>query len=62
MIDELGLDECKVEYGETPYGWKGDVPVIRLDSSFLESTGWKCNYNSFQAIQASVKDMVKRFI
>ena len=61
VINELGLEKCEVEYGNTPYGWKGDVPILRLDSSFIESTGWKCKYNSRQAIKASVRDMVRRF-
>ena len=39
-------------------GWKGDVPVVRFDSSKIESLGWKCSRNSAQAIRDSMQSML----
>ncbi|WP_019217533.1 NAD-dependent epimerase/dehydratase family protein [Legionella tunisiensis] len=40
-------------------GWKGDVPVVRLNSEKMHSLGWRCQRNSAQAMEASVLAMIK---
>jgi len=43
-------------------GWKGDVPIVRFDSSKIESLGWKCERNSAQAIRDSLISMRKELV
>jgi UDP-glucose 4-epimerase len=38
-------------------GWKGDVPIVRFDSSKIQSLGWKCTRNSAEAIRDSMAAM-----
>lgn len=38
-------------------GWKGDVPVIRLDSERLRSLGWRSSRSSREAIRAAMDAM-----
>ena len=38
-------------------GWKGDVPVVRLDSTKLRSLGWRSQRTSREAIRASLDAM-----
>ena len=38
-------------------GWKGDVPVVRLDSEKIRGRGWKNEFTSKEAIERSVKSM-----
>ncbi|MGQ3889794.1 NAD-dependent epimerase/dehydratase family protein [Legionella sp. CNM-1927-20] len=40
-------------------GWKGDVPVVRLNIEKIHSLGWHCKQNSAQAIQSSALAMIK---
>ncbi|MFI4917958.1 MAG: NAD-dependent epimerase/dehydratase family protein [Legionellales bacterium] len=39
-------------------GWKGDVPVVRLNTDKMRSLGWDCKYNSEQAITAAAYAML----
>jgi len=50
----LGLENVKYLYSGGDRGWKGDVPVIRLDSSKIRALGWKNKYTTKQAIYESV--------
>ena len=54
ILDELNLSP-KVEYGSEPKGWIGDNPLIRLDTTRIESLGWKPRFS----IQESVRETVR---
>lgn len=55
-VDCLGLDPAAVafRFGEGPRGWKGDVPVVRLDTTKIEATGWRCGHNSREAFRRAL--------
>ncbi len=38
-------------------GWKGDVPIVRLNSGRLRATGWENRYTAKQAIRQSLEEM-----
>jgi UDP-glucose 4-epimerase len=38
-------------------GWKGDVPIIRINSSKIRSFGWKNQYNCNEAMERSLSSM-----
>ncbi|MEP7147046.1 MAG: NAD-dependent epimerase/dehydratase family protein [bacterium] len=38
-------------------GWKGDVPVVRLNSDKIRSKGWKNKYSSAEAIKLSIQSI-----
>ena len=40
-------------------GWKGDVPVVRLNSDRIRALGWSSHRNSRQAIQAALMAMMQ---
>lgn len=50
-----GISEIKYNYGGERAGWRGDVPIVQLDTSRLISLGWKPQRNSRQAIVAALK-------
>jgi UDP-glucose 4-epimerase len=58
VIKGIGLKDVKITYTGGNIGWKGDVPVVRLDSSKLEKLGWKCKYNSRQAVEETIKNII----
>ncbi len=35
-------------------GWKGDVPVVRLNTDRIQSLGWKCQRSTYAALKASI--------
>ena len=51
---------CAVyEYTGGDRGWKGDVPVIRMDSGKIRALGWANRLSSRQALYASMEAMYK---
>jgi len=39
-------------------GWKGDVPVVRLDTDRIRALGWRCRMTSREALKASILAMI----
>lgn len=49
----------KIEFTGGDRGWKGDVPIIRLNIDKIRSLGWACKRNSAEAMRDSVNAMLK---
>lgn len=45
------------EYTGGDRGWKGDVPVVRLDSSRIRALGWKPRLGCREAVRRSLQEM-----
>ena len=54
-VEIVGLKE-KPAYEHTGgnRGWKGDVPVVRLNTDRIKSLGWRCQRTSREALKASI--------
>jgi UDP-glucose 4-epimerase len=58
-VECLQLDIAPVfEYTGGDRGWKGDVPVVRLNSDRMRALGWRCHYSSREAMRAALLSMV----
>ncbi|MGA8110859.1 MAG: NAD-dependent epimerase/dehydratase family protein, partial [Acidobacteriaceae bacterium] len=57
--EALGLAAAPAfDYSGGPRGWRGDVPVVRLDSSRAHSLGWFPKWNSRDAMRQSLQELV----
>jgi len=52
--------KVKLNYTGGDRGWKGDVPVVRLNTEKIKKLGWRCEHRSAQAIARSIDDMLKQ--
>ncbi len=59
VIREMGLQDTLIQYTENDRGWKGDVPVIKLDTTKLKRLGWKCRLSSREAIVSAIRSNLK---
>jgi UDP-glucose 4-epimerase len=65
QIAELAVDVVgppappKLVYTGGNRGWKGDVPVVRLDTSRIRAIGWSNRMSSMEALRASLVSMVE---
>jgi UDP-glucose 4-epimerase len=66
QIADLAVEVSGLEAGTVSYeftggdrGWKGDVPVVRFDSSKIQALGWKCRRTSAEAVRDSMAAMLK---
>lgn len=48
----------KLVYSGGDRGWKGDVPVIRLDTRRIRQLGWSNRMDTRQALRASLQSMI----
>ncbi|SEF52591.1 UDP-glucose 4-epimerase [Bryocella elongata] len=47
------------EYTGGDRGWKGDVPVVRLNTDRIRSTGWRCQLNTRAALKRSLEELAR---
>ena len=57
VIEILGLKGVALKYAGGDRGWKGDVPLVRMDSTKIKALGWRAQLTTSQAIESSVRDM-----
>jgi UDP-glucose 4-epimerase len=62
-IDVLGLDRRSVEliYSGGDRGWKGDVPIVRIDTARVRSLGWANRRSTSAALAAAMQAMLADF-
>jgi UDP-glucose 4-epimerase len=46
------------EYTGGDRGWKGDVPVVRLNSDKIKRLGWSCRHTSREAMRSALVEMI----
>lgn len=58
-LEVVGLseDQVRLEYTGGDRGWKGDVPVVRLNTCRIRGLGWNCRRSSRQALCAAMHSM-----
>jgi UDP-glucose 4-epimerase len=59
VIDSMSLSDTEILYTGGVRGWKGDVPVVRLDTSKIEALGWRTQLTSRQAVQRTVEAILE---
>lgn len=59
-VDCLALQPTSVRYEFTggPRGWKGDVPVVRLNTGRIRRLGWHCKLGSRDALRAAIEALL----
>jgi UDP-glucose 4-epimerase len=59
-VECVGLEKGSVrfEYTGGDRGWKGDVPIVCLDTQRIRSLGWTCRHSSREALKQSVLAMI----
>jgi UDP-glucose 4-epimerase len=56
-LEVLGLQGTRFIFSGGNRGWKGDVPVVRLDIERIQSLGWRCRRNTREALRSSMAEM-----
>jgi len=60
VITLMGGDHnsCLIECDSADRGWKGDVPIVRLNSQKIRNLGWTETKSSAEAVNLSIKEML----
>ena len=61
VLEEMKINksDCEYKYTGGNRGWRGDVPIVRLDTKKISDLGWKSSMDSVEAIKKSIKEMHK---
>lgn len=59
VCERMGLTGVEYAFGESPRGWKGDVPVVRFDSQRIRARGWRNTRTSVEALAHSIDSMLE---
>jgi UDP-glucose 4-epimerase len=59
-VDCAGLDRAETEFEYTGghRGWKGDIPIVRLNTDRIQRLGWTCGSGSREALRDSMLAML----
>jgi UDP-glucose 4-epimerase len=58
-IECLGIDPPPVlQYTGGDRGWKGDVPIVRLNTDRIRTLGWSCRLGSREALRQSLLGLI----
>lgn len=59
-VECVGLEAGSVTFDYTggDRGWKGDVPVVRLNTDRIRSLGWECGSSTREALRRSITSML----
>jgi UDP-glucose 4-epimerase len=60
-VETVGLDPAEVRYEYTggERGWRGDVPVVRLNTDRIRRLGWRNRRSSREALQDSMQALLE---
>jgi UDP-glucose 4-epimerase len=56
-IAGLPAGQVQLDYTGGDRGWKGDVPVVRLNTARIQALGWTCKRNTRQALCVALNAM-----
>ena len=59
VVSEMKLPNCKIVYGKSNVGWKGDVPKFSYCLNKIHSTGWKASMTSDEAALETIKEALR---
>lgn len=59
VVKGMGLDHCRIIFGESNIGWKGDVPHFQYNLAKIHALGWEAKHTSGQSVVATIDDYLK---
>lgn len=58
VVNRMGLGQVEYHFSGGDRGWKGDVPVVRFDSSKIRARGWSNRRTCEQALIESIDSIL----
>jgi len=58
-VSGISDEDIRLEYTGGDRGWKGDVPIVRLNTDRIRSLGWTCRRTTRQALCVAMHAMLQ---
>lgn len=49
---------AKINYGDTPFGWVGDMPTVRFNIDKIINTEWECKLSGVEAVRRTIDEIL----
>jgi len=59
VVREIGLANVAYRYTGGDRGWKGDVPVVRIDTKKINRLGWRPRHTTAQAVERAIRENIE---
>ena len=62
VVEEMGLENIMFRFTgsvDGGRGWKGDVKNMLLDVNQIKMLGWRCRYNSADAVRRTIRALLE---
>ena len=59
VVRAMGLVGVNYRYTGGDRGWKGDVPVVRIDTKKINQLGWKPQHTTAQAVERAIRENIE---
>ena len=59
VVREMKLAGVAYRYTGCDRGWKGDVPVVRIDTTKINRLGWKPRHSTAQAVELAIRENIE---
>lgn len=56
---DLNQETTKLVFGEEARGWKGDVPIVRINTNRIKGLGWEHRMGSMPAMEKTLFSIIK---
>lgn len=60
-IEAMGLRHVELKYTGGTRGWRGDVPLVKLDTTRMTRLGWTPKHSSRDAVLRTIREVVQQF-
>ncbi len=57
VVRVMDLKDVHFAYAGGDRGWKGDVPLVRMETAKMKRLGWKVSRSTHEAIESSIRDL-----
>ena len=58
---EIDRNAIDIQYGDSPRGWRGDVPYVKLDTRKMTALGWRPKLSSNEAVRRTIAEVAGQF-
>jgi UDP-glucose 4-epimerase len=55
---DIPAGQVRFDYTGGDRGWKGDVPIVRIDTRRIRALGWTCQHSSREALRLAMLAMI----
>ena len=58
-VKSIVSPNANITYGDTPFGWVGDMPSVKFNIDKILDTKWRCRLSGLEAVRRTINEILK---